>query len=199
MARLAIADQPYPPRVYDRPDLAGGARRTLIRSRARRWYGDQGPTDKSSGEVADFHPDAAVWDTLEAHQQLIEHLHAEFEGWALATALDGAEWYHPLPAGTRHMVWHKPNSMPNGSRLASSCELVLVYIPHGRRLRGPGRQMPDLLIAPPPNARFAGAKPVSWTRWVLDALGYDPDIDDLVDLFPGSGLVAAAAAQGVLL
>lgn len=197
--RLAIADPPYPPRVYDRPDLAGGARRTVIRSRARRWYGDQGPTDRSSGNVADFHPDAATWDTPEAHHELIKHLDSEFDGWALATTLDGAEWYHPLPAGTRHMVWHKPNSMPNGSRLASSCELVLVYVPHGRRLREAGRQLPDFLVAAPPNARFAGAKPTAWTRWVLDALDYRPEEDQLVDLFPGSGAIAAAAAQGVLL
>jgi hypothetical protein len=197
--KLAIADPPYPPRVYDRPDAAGGALRRVIRSRARRWYGDQGPSPRSSGNVADFHPDAAYWDTPEAHRALIERLHAEFDGWALATTLDGADWYHPLPPGTRHMVWHKPNSMPNGSRLASSCELVLVYIPHGRRLRAAGRQMSDLLVAAPPNASFAGAKPASWTRWVLDALGYDPDVDELHDLFPGSGMVAAAAAQGVLL
>lgn len=197
--RLAIADPPYPPRVYDHPDLAGGARRRVIRSRARRWYGDQGPTDRSSGRVADFHPKAGDWDTPEAHRELIERLHADFDGWALATTLDGAEWYHPLPPGTRHMVWHKPNSMPNGSRLASSCELVLVYIPHGRRRRAPGQQLSDLLVAAPPNARFAGAKPAVWTRWVLDVLGYDPDTDELVDLFPGSGAVTAAASQGVLL
>lgn len=46
---------------------------------------------------------------------------------------------------------------------------------------------------------FPGAKPAAWTRWVLDALGYDPETDELVDLFPGSGSITAAATQGVLL
>lgn len=47
--------------------------------------------------------------------------------------------------------------------------------------------------------KLAGAKPAAWTRWVLDCLDYDPEVDELHDLFPGSGMVAAAAAQGVLL
>lgn len=60
-------------------------------------------------------------------------------------------------------------------------------------------QVPDVLRAAPPGAGFAGAKPERWTRWVLDALGYDPTTDELEDLFPGSGAVARAAAQDVLL
>lgn len=193
--RLAIADPPYPPRVYDRPDLADGGNRTVARSRSRRWYGDQA----GAGRAADYHPEAARWDTPEAHQDLLARLVGSYDGWALATTLDGAEWYAPLPAGTRHLVWHKPNAIPNGSRLASSCELVLVYVPHGRRRREVGRQVSDLLVAAPPNTDFAGAKPREWTRWVLDALGYDPEADELTDVFPGSGAVAAEVAQGVLL
>lgn len=62
-----------------------------------------------------------------------------------------------------------------------------------------GSTTPDVLTAAAPRLDFPGAKPPAWTRWVLDALGYDPDVDELVDLFPGSGAVATAAAQGVLL
>jgi hypothetical protein len=49
-------------------------------------------------------------------------------------------------------------------------------------------------------AGFVGAKPPAWTRWVLDALGYDPERDEVVDLFNGSGAVAGALAEaaGVL-
>lgn len=192
--RLCIADPPYPPRVYDRRDVAAGAR-TVHRSRSRRWYGDQA----TPGTAADFHPEAGLWDTPEAHRDLIAHLAANFDGWAIATTLDGAEWYAPTPAGTRHLVWHKTNAMPNGSRIHSSCELVLAYTPHGRRRLAPAYIVPDLLSAAGPRQGFAGAKPPAWTRWVLDALAYDPDQDELVDMFPGSGAVSAAAAQGVLL
>lgn len=43
---------------------------------------------------------------------------------------------------------------------------------------------------------FIGAKPQAWVEWVLDALGYDPTADTVDDLFPGSGAVGAALAQG---
>lgn len=193
--RLAIADPPYPPRISDRADLAGGRRRSTSRSRARRWYGDQA----APRTAADFHSAAAEWDDPARHRALLEQLEDEYDGWALATTLDGAAFYGDLPAGARHMVWHKTRAMPNGSHIASSCELVIVYTPHGRRRIAAGSQVPDLLTCAPPGAGFAGAKPPAWTRWVLDALRFDPDVDELHDLFPGSGAVAAAAAQGVLL
>ena len=93
------------------------------------------------------------------------------------------------------MVWHKPNGMPTGSRIGSTWEAVLVYPPATRRsLRGSG-YVRDVLRCAPPASGFAGAKPAAWTRWVLDALGYDQDQDTVVDLFPGSGAVGRAAAQ----
>lgn len=57
----------------------------------------------------------------------------------------------------------------------------------------------DVLDVPAPRGGFVGAKPAAWTRWVLDAIGYEPGTDDEVtDLFHGSGAVAAELAQGVL-
>ncbi len=37
-----------------------------------------------------------------------------------------------------------------------------------------------------------GAKPPEWTRWVAAMLGYEPSVDELPDLFAGSGAVASA-------
>jgi len=54
------------------------------------------------------------------------------------------------------------------------------------------------LTCPVPRIDFHGAKPPAWTRWVLDALTYDPDADEVIDLFPGSGLVAQEVAQQIL-
>ncbi|WP_053353925.1 hypothetical protein [Leucobacter musarum] len=45
---------------------------------------------------------------------------------------------------------------------------------------------------------FSGRKPEAWTHWVLTMLGYDPAVDDLTDIFPGSGAVTAAAATYVV-
>lgn len=56
----------------------------------------------------------------------------------------------------------------------------------------------ERLTEPVPATGFVGAKPARWTRWVLDALGYDPAEDTVADLFPGSGAVTNEARQLVL-
>lgn len=197
--RLAIADPPYPPHYAERRDTPGGNIRVITRSRARRHYGDgTRPADETP---ADHHPNAGEWDAPARHRQLLEDLMAEFDGWVIATTLDGLDHYRPLPIPCRTMIWHKPTATPASGRIASSCEAVIVYAPEGRRARRPGPlgQVPDLLVCvAPTRVGFAGAKPPEWTRWVLDALCFDPETDTVTDLFPGSGQVTAAAAQGVL-
>lgn len=190
-ATLAIADPPYPPNLL----AAGHGTQT----RADRWYGGNDTRTGADYRTADYHPDAAEWNDPARHRELLADLAARFDGWAIATTPDAvAAVYPPLPIGTRVMAWHKLRALPTGHRIASSWEAVLVYPPPDRRSsRGRG-QLPDLLRCPAPQGSFAGAKPAAWTRWVLDALGYDPDTDTLVDMFPGSGAVARAASQGTL-
>lgn len=195
--RLAIADPPYPPLLAERYDLADGGPRVTSRSRARRWYGD-GPRGHSDSAPADFHPEAGEWDRPERHRALLEQLVAEFDGWAIATTPDGLGFYGPLPVGARIMAWHKPTAMPGGQRLISRWEPVIVWIPPERRGRDAGERVSDVLVCNAPRASFVGAKPAAWTRWVLAALGYDPAVDEITDLFPGSGAVSAAA-DGMLL
>lgn len=193
--RLAIADPPYPPQFAERRDRPGGKVRVTMRSRARRYYGDG--TRPSDERPADHHPDAGEWDDPRRHRLLLEQLHDEFDGWAIATCADGLEHYSPLPLPCRVMAWVCPNAPAGNNRLRNTWEPVIVCAPEGRR--GGKGTVPDVLVAAAPRIGFAGAKPHQWTRWVLDALGYDADEDELVDMFPGSGAVASAAAQGVLL
>lgn len=184
--RLAIADPPYPPSRG-----IGG-----IKPRASRWYGDnqRSQTDRPS----DNHPDARVYDDPAAHRALLDRLCDEYDGWAIATTPDGLQTYGDLPLGTRIMAWVKPNAQPGSHRLRSSWEPVIVLPPASRcSNRGGVGQMSDVLVANTPGG-FIGAKPHEWTRWVLDALGYDPEADTVDDIFRGSGAVAAAIAQGVL-
>lgn len=196
--RLAIADPPYPPQRSLRYDTKDGTPRVVTRSRARRWYGDQGSTAARGIAPADFHPDAGEWDDPARHRQLLEDLDAEYDGWAIATTLDGLDCYRPLPVPARLMIWKKRRALPTSHRIATTCEAVIVSAPRARRaLRG--MQVPDLLEAPPPNVKFVGAKPVAWVLWVLEALGYDPDADQVDDLFPGSNVVAGVLAQPALL
>lgn len=198
--RLAIADPPYPPQYAERYDTADGRPRITIRSRARRYYGDGARSSKET--PADFHQSAGEWDDPARHRRLLEELLDEFDGWAIATTMDGLDHYRPLPIPARILIWHRPNSTPTPNQLIrNNLEAVIVYPPRGRRGRVPGRMpVPDLLTTPVHTlSGFPGAKPPAWTRWVLDALAYHPDTDELVDLFPGSGAVTHAAAAAVLL
>ncbi|RUQ07029.1 hypothetical protein D8M34_06040 [Microbacterium sp. HSID17254] len=189
--KLAIADPPYPPLFSERRDVPGGPLRVTSRSRSRRWYGD-GPRAATDSPIADFHPDAGVWDDITEHRRLIERLVEEFDGFAIATTHDGLDAYRPLPIGAHTAVWHRPTALPGGGRIINRWEPVIVFVPEERRGRE-GLRVSDVLTANAPRAGFVGAKPPEWTRWVLDMLGYDPATDELHDLFPGSGAVAAAA------
>jgi len=178
--RFAIADPPY-------------------LGRAHRWYGEGGRGSGGGLHRPDAHPEAAVWDDPARHVQLVADLVAGFDGWAIAAAPDSLTTYLPhLPDGTRVMVWHRRNAVPSGNRVRSCWEPVMVYTPPERRRYGTGPSTTDVLDAAAPHRVFAGAKPPKWTRWVLDAMGHT-DTDELVDMFAGSGMVSAAAAQGVLL
>lgn len=179
--RLAIADPPYP------PFIGSGGRK----NRASRWYGFG--QRSVSDRPADQHPDAARWDDPAEHRQLLERLTNVCDGWAIATSPDGLAAYGTLPSACRIMAWVKPNALPGSHRLRSLWEPVILYPPAGRRSnRGGIGMVPDVLTCPAPRVGFKGAKPPEWTRWVLDALTYDPDADEVIDVFAGSGSVAAA-------
>lgn len=196
--RLAIADPPYPPHITERYDLADGSPRLVVRSRARRYYGD-GAREKTVAP-ADFHPEAGEWDRPARHRLLLEQLRDEYDGWAIATSLDGLDHYRPMPPGARILIWRKLTSTRGGGRVANTLEAVIVCTPPARRGRIDGLgQVSDFLQAEPPKDGFPGAKPPRWTRWVLDALGYDAEADTVDDLFPGSGAVGHEIRQGVLL
>lgn len=187
--KLAIADPPYPPFFSERFDTATGSSRLTMRSRARRWYGDG--TRGAADRPADNHPDAGDWDNISEHRKLIERLVDEYDGFAIATTPDGLDAYRPLPVSAQIGAWVKPNSMPGGRRIHSQWEPVILFVPEERRARG-GLRVSDVLTAPAPRRDFAGAKPAEWTRWVLSMLGYDPKLDTVDDLFPGSGAVGDA-------
>ena len=101
------------------------------------------------------------------------------------------------PDGVRVGVWAKTRaggSRPN-VRIGYSFEHVLFQQPPGRRGGVADRRRTDTLVAAVTQRRgVVGAKPERWTHWVLDLLGYQPDEDEVHDLFPGSGDVGTAIA-----
>jgi hypothetical protein len=145
--------------------------------RARRYYGDQ-PT--YAGEVD--------------HRELVARLEAGgFMGWALSTAADALRDVLPLcPENARVCAWVKPIAPARGTRgLHNTWEPLIVV--RGRQ-EPPGRR--DWLAAQP--ARFGGElmgrKPIAFCAFLFGALGMRPG-DELVDLFPGTGVVGKAWAE----
>lgn len=179
--KLCIADPPYP------PFHGSGGRK----NRASRWYGNKQRSQKD--RPADRHPEAHLWDDPAEHFKLLLRLLGAYDGFVIATSIDGLQAYQPLPPSMRVMAWVKPNACPGSHRILSKYEVALVQPPEGRRSNRSGRgAVSDVLIANAPRVGFHGGKPEEWTHWVLDALSYDPDQDTVVDLFNGSGLVKAA-------
>ena len=191
--RLAIADPPY-------------------LGRAAVWYGESmhssrmgvkyGGTAKINVRPADCHPLAHEWDDLDRHEELVHALIDNYDGWALAMAHDNLRDILPMvprSVPVRVGIWTKPQTMPSGARVLNNYEPVIVRVPEGRRAATGQTMFPrDSVTIARINNGFAGAKPPQWTRWVLDLMGYDPEADEVDDLFGGSGAVARELAQGVL-
>jgi hypothetical protein len=145
--------------------------------RARRYYGREATY---AGEVD--------------HAELVASLEASgYDGWALSTAADALRGVLPLcPSGARVCPWVKPvGACPRTYGIHNTWEPVIVV--GGRRLRGGVR---DWLSAQP--ARFGGTlpgrKPLAFCGWLFDLLGMLPG-DELVDIFPGTGVVSRAWAE----
>lgn len=171
--RLAIADPPY-------------------LGRSNRWYGD-GAVARAVDTWPIITPRLApgIWPRLTATSCAV----CSMSTTAIAAAPDSLPVYLGACVGVvpRVMIWHRRNAPPSGSRVGSMWEPVIIRIPDGRSANGTGLHVSDVLDEAAPRRNFAGSKPDAWTRWVLDALGYRPDEDELHDIFAGSGAVAAAA------
>lgn len=127
------------------------------------------------------------------HAALVQSLGAGFDGWALSTAADALRDVLPLcPAEARVLAWVKPIGASPRTRGLHNCWEPLIVVP-GRRRR-PGLR--DWLRAQPARGggSLPGRKPVAFCAWLFDALGMAPG-DELVDLFPGTGVIGRAWAE----
>jgi hypothetical protein len=191
--KLAIADPPYLGRGHA---IYGAAARKTFRAGSR----SNGKAGRTGIPMqTDNHPRAATWDEPCTHEAMVKRLCAEYDGWAVALAHDNlAQYLRWVPDSIWIGIWVKPNGVPSGSRIWNNWEPVLVMPPDGRRrVNGPGMAVRGTHEASQP-ATFVGAKPASWTRWVLDMLGYDQDTDTVDDLFGGSGAVSREIQQMVM-
>lgn len=128
------------------------------------------------------------------HAALVASLTAAgYTGWALSTSSRALRDVLPLcPAGARVGSWVKPIGV-SGSTYGMHSTWEPLIVVGGRRCR-PGVR--DWLRAQPARGGgdLMGRKPLAFCAWLFDCLGMLPG-DELVDLFPGTGIVARAWSE----
>jgi hypothetical protein len=140
------------------------------------------------------HPQAGVYDTVDGHAALIGRLEEEFDGWALSCNPGNLRELLPLcPSDVILGSWVKPFAGRRpGVRIGYAWEPVIVKTSAAWDY---GPQARTWLMANSPmhkdgGPRFVGRKPAAFAAWIADLVGWKPG-DDLIDLFHGSGAVAA--------
>lgn len=128
------------------------------------------------------------------HETLISSLvDQRLTGWALSASSGSLATILPLcPRGVRVCAWVKPIGVSRQTWGAHSTWEPLIVA--GGRPRRPGIR--DWLRAMPARGggTLMGRKPIAFCAWLFDLLGMIPG-DDLIDVFPGTGVVTRAWAE----
>lgn len=140
------------------------------------------------------------WDDPMTHVRLFDYL-SEFDGYAYSLTSQSLGKLLPLAAEVglqpRVAAWTKTfAAFKKNVRVAYTWEPVL-FEP-GRNSSKDGAAVGRDHLRCPITLRkgLTGAKPEKFCRWVLDVLLGYLDGDELVDLFPGTGIMERVAAQG---
>lgn len=146
----------------------------------------------------EHHPEAEVWDSQDAHIDLVARLVDEFpDGWALSCNPRDLQWLLPAcPDDVRVGSWVKTWHQIRPTSVQHAWEPVIFR--GGRKLPKRNPMVRDWMMGNATRQRgLPGAKSAQFNRWVLDLLGYE-DGDEVMDLFPGTGGMSAEVNQLVL-
>jgi len=125
------------------------------------------------------------------HRALIASLEASgYAGWALSTSARALRELLPLcPLAARVCPWVKPHHPATRTYGLHNCWEPLIVV--GGRARRPGKR--DWLQASIARGggTLPGRKPLAFCAWLFECLGMLPG-DELVDVFPGTGVVGRA-------
>lgn len=146
-----------------------------------------------------YHPDGLCWDDLDTHRALLLRLETGYDGWAYCmTSTSLPELLPFAPAGVRVAAWVKPfAAFKRNVRIAYTWEPVLFW--PGRDRSADGAPVGRDHLSEPITLRkgLTGAKPAKFCSWVLDLMGYVSG-DEVIDLYPGTGVMGRVLAQGRL-
>jgi hypothetical protein len=168
-------------------------------------YADPPYLGQGAKHYGKHHPEAAVWDTVEAHAGLIGRLVRDYpDGWALSASSPSLRGLLPLcPEDVRVAAWVKPFCVfKKGVRPAYAWEPVIFRggrnKGHPPPEKGGKATTPKDFIAHNITLRkgLTGAKPPAFCDWVLDLLNVQPG-DAVDDIFLGTGIFTERAALRV--
>jgi len=136
-----------------------------------------------------LHAEACVWDDKQSHINLVNDMTKQFlDGWALSCNPADLQWLIPFcPENIRVCVWAKTfHQIRPLASVQYAWEPVLVH--GGRKVKHRKPMVRDWMACVPSRRKgLVGAKPDEFNVWILDLLGFDPSLDTLTDMFPGSG------------
>ena len=138
------------------------------------------------------------WDDPDTHQALVDRLCDEFEdGWAMSASAPSLRTIWPMcPEDSRVAVWTKTFAVFKPNVNPGYCWEPVIWW-RGRKGGRDVATVRDWFTGPITLRKgLIGAKPEFFCRAVLNLLGY-VEGDELVDLFPGTGVLGRVAAQGV--
>jgi hypothetical protein len=137
------------------------------------------------------HAEAGVWDTLNAHKELIESL-AQYDAWAMSLHTPSLRHILPLcPADCRVAAWVKPFANFKPGVNPGYCWEPVIFRGSRKRERTEDTIRDWVSANITMQKGLPGAKPIEFCLWILDLLGFQ-DGDEMVDLFPGTDAMAAA-------
>ena len=126
------------------------------------------------------------------HAELVSLLQP-YDGWALSTSARALREILPLcPEGVRVAAWVKPNGASARTRGPHNLWEPVIYQP--ARLRRPGKRDWVSLKPARGGGTLPGRKPLGFCMWLFELLGASL-VDDLDDIYPGSGIVGRAWGQ----
>lgn len=126
------------------------------------------------------------------HAELVSLLQRN-DGWALSTSVKALRDILPLcPPEARVAAWVKPNGVSSRTRGAHNTWEPVVWVP--ARQRRPGFR--DWISLKPARGggTLPGRKPIGFCMWLFQLLGASP-VDELDDMYPGTGIVSACFRQ----
>ena len=145
------------------------------------------------------HPQSHLFDDPDTHAGLMVSLDCNYDGWAYSLSSTSLRTLLPLaPEGARIGSWVKPFAAFKANvRIAYTWEPV-IFKP-GRDSSKDGAPVGRDHLSEPITMRkgLTGAKPERFCRWIADLLGY-VNGDEMVDIFPGTGIMGRTLNQGVL-